>query len=61
MIVDYTVNNIIWGNFEIEDESYNMFGSSTFYIPIKQDHVLFACTCLERINLVDKTGDVRKS
>ena len=61
MLIDYTVNHIIWGNFEIEDESIWMFGSSNFFIPMKQSHVLFACTWLERINEIDQNGEVTQN
>lgn len=59
LFIDYMINNIIWGNFESEDEALARFGSVSFFIPIKQSHVLFACTTLERVVLVDKDGTVR--
>ena len=56
--IEFFVNNLLWGYFDMKDESYNMFGNSTFFIPMKKSHTLFASTNIERYPIVDKHGNV---
>ena len=58
LFLDYLVNNIIWGHFEMEDQEFQMFGCSTFYIPMGTELILFASTNLERVPLIDNKGTV---
>ena len=58
LFLDYLVNNIIWGHFEMEDQEFQMFGCSTFYIPMGTELIVFASTNLERVPLIDNKGTV---
>lgn len=58
VFIDFIVNHVIWGNFQIEDDGYNMFGNSTFFIPMNYDYMLFVSTNIERYPTVDKDGSV---
>jgi len=56
-LISFLVNNLLWGNFEIKEEAYAMFGCSTFFIEMGE-YYLFASINLERYPIINHNGTV---